>query len=217
MDPIVAQIEVGPMANFAYIFGCKITHEVVLIDPTAETERLLRAVELLDARLVGAINTHGHVDHVAGNAALKRATGVPFYAHPAAGVGEGDPMSAMYLQMLGGEPPPPPDRLVEGGHEIAVGEQRIKVLHAPGHTPGDVLLYAPGHLFTGDTLFVGAIGRTDLPGGSIETLYRSLREQVAPLPDDTVVYPGHDYGPRPTSTVGEEMHHNPYFREALAG
>lgn len=216
MDAIVVQLEVGPMANFAYIFGCPVTREVVLIDPTADTERLLREVASLGATLVGAINTHGHVDHVAGNAAIKQATGVPFYAHRAAAIGERDALNAMYLQLLGGSQPPRPDHLFDDGDEIEVGQQRLKVIHAPGHTPGDVLLYSPGALFTGDVLFVGGIGRTDLPGGSLEQLFRSLRERVAPLPAETVVYPGHDYGPRPTSTVGDEMRHNPFFQEALA-
>lgn len=217
MEPIIQQIVVGPMANFAYIFGCSQSKQVVLIDPSAEPEKLLSAVAELDAKLVAVVNTHGHVDHVAGNAAIMEATGAPLITHADAKPDQMDPMSHQFLAMLQGKPSPTPDRTVVEGDTIDVGEQSLQVIHTPGHTPGDMVLYTKGAVFTGDVLFVGGIGRTDLPGSSHAELGRSLVNKLAPLPDDTVVYPGHNYGDRPSSTIGQEKSGNPYMRAAMTG
>ncbi|MBN2361702.1 MAG: MBL fold metallo-hydrolase [Deltaproteobacteria bacterium] len=207
---------VGSMANFAYIVACPTTQQAIVIDPAAEPDRIAREIEAHRYRLVAIVNTHGHADHVGGDAALKRATGAPLIAHRDAGVGKPGLLDRAFLLMLGGEQPPAPDRLVADGDTIEVGEIELQVIHAPGHSPGDILLYAPGLVFTGDTLFVSGVGRTDLPGGSYRQFTQSLRDKVAVLPDDTVVYPGHDYGPRPTSTIGAEKRNNPELRHAVA-
>ena len=122
----------------------------------AEASRLLAEVEAQDAELVSIIVTHSHIDHVAAVAAVKAKTGVPVIAHRAASLGRLDPISAQFLPMLGGEPPPPADQLVDDGDEIPVGDQSLRVVHVPGHTPGDIALYHPGAVFTGDCLFVNA-------------------------------------------------------------
>ena len=114
-------------------------------------------------------------------------------------------------RQMGFAPSPPADVLVEDGDTIGFGEEKLTVLHTPGHTPGGICLYDEGNLFTGDTLFVGAVGRTDFPGGSLEVLLRSIKEKILSLPDDTIVWPGHDYGGRPSSTVAYEKKHNPYI------
>ncbi|MFH1808261.1 MAG: MBL fold metallo-hydrolase [Pseudomonadota bacterium] len=215
MNAIIQQFEVGPMANFAYIFGCASTRQVVIIDPTAEVPRLLHAVEELGATLVAVINTHGHADHIAGNAAVLAARPVPLIVHASCELHGDGMMSRQIFAMLEGGPSPEPTRRVQHGDKIAVGELELEVVHAPGHTPGDMLLYHRGAVFTGDVLFVGGLGRTDLPGSSMQQMARSLRERVATLPDDTVVYPGHNYGPRPTSTIGQEKRFNPYVAEVL--
>lgn len=216
MIPIVHQLAVGSMANFAYIVACPTTQQAIVIDPSAEIERIAAEVKAHGYQLIAVVVTHGHPDHVAGVAALERLHKVPLIAHRAAGVGEFNLMDSAFLLMLGGERPPRPDRLVGDGETIDVGSVQLKVIHAPGHSPGDMLLYAPGAVFTGDVLFVQGVGRTDLPGGSHQAFVRSLRDKVGTLPDDTVVYPGHDYGPRPTSTIGDEKRRNPELRAALA-
>jgi glyoxylase-like metal-dependent hydrolase (beta-lactamase superfamily II) len=119
------------------------------------------------------------------------------------------------LPYLAGEPSPQPERRVHDGELIEFGQAALKVIHCPGHTPGDIALHTQGAVITGDVLFVDAVGRTDLPGSSLQTLEHSLRYKLATLPDDTIVYPGHDYGHAVTSTIGAEKQHNPFMRAAL--
>jgi glyoxylase-like metal-dependent hydrolase (beta-lactamase superfamily II) len=107
---------------------------------------------------------------------------------------------------------PYPDRLVQDGEEIVCGGLKLKVLATPGHSPGGICLFAPGHLFTGDTLLVGRVGPTDVPGSSLPDLAASLAEKIMPLPPDTVIWPGHQMGPESSSTIAQEMRDNPFFR-----
>jgi glyoxylase-like metal-dependent hydrolase (beta-lactamase superfamily II) len=118
-------------------------------------------------------------------------------------------------QQMGFSPSPPADVEVEDGDTIPFGNETLTVVHTPGHTPGGICLYTDGNLFTGDTLFVGAVGRTDFPGGSMETLLQSIQAKILSLPEDTVVWPGHDYGSQPTSTVAFEKKHNPYITDLI--
>ncbi|HRT71471.1 MAG TPA: MBL fold metallo-hydrolase, partial [Syntrophales bacterium] len=157
------------------------------------------------------VNTHGHVDHISGNQEMKKKTGALIVVHEA----DADMLvstPAMVLRMFGAKPSPPADITVSDGDTIAVGSVVLEVLHTPGHTPGGICLYTDGYVFTGDTLFVGAVGRTDLPGGSWTVMYRSIKEKILTLPDDTIVLPGHNYGSSPTSTVGREKRTNPFLR-----
>lgn len=119
---------------------------------------------------------------------------------------------AMILRMFGAKASPPADILVKDGDVISVGNVELKVIHTPGHSPGGICLYTPGYVFTGDTLFVEAVGRTDLPGGSWQALYKAVTEKLFILPDDTKVMPGHNYGSAPTSTIGHEKKYNPFFK-----
>jgi len=112
---------------------------------------------------------------------------------------------------LGFTPSPSADVLLEDGDTISFGNSELTVLHTPGHSPGGICLYVENNLFTGDTLFVGAVGRTDLPGGSMETLLRSIKDRILSLPDETIIWPGHDYGRSPKSTIALEKSHNPYI------
>jgi glyoxylase-like metal-dependent hydrolase (beta-lactamase superfamily II) len=114
--------------------------------------------------------------------------------------------------MFGAKPSPPADITVQEGDRISVGNIVFQVIATPGHSPGSMCLLGEGLVFTGDTLFVGAIGRTDLPGGSWSTMARSLRDKLSVLPDETRVLPGHNYGAAPTSTIGYEKRHNPYLK-----
>jgi len=101
---------------------------------------------------------------------------------------------------------------LKDGNNVVLGPISLKVIHTPGHTPGSICLYYPGHVFTGDTLFVKAVGRTDLPGGSWETLIKSIKTRLFTLPEETIVWPGHDYGEKPNSTIGEEKRFNPFIK-----
>jgi glyoxylase-like metal-dependent hydrolase (beta-lactamase superfamily II) len=119
---------------------------------------------------------------------------------------------AMILRMFGAKASPPADILVKDGDTISVGNVELKVIHTPGHSPGGISLYTPGYVFTGDTLFVEAVGRTDLPGGSWQTMLKAIKEKLFCLPDDTKVMPGHNYGRMPTSTIGHEKTCNPFVQ-----
>lgn len=207
---VVQQIEVGPMAVFAYLVGDEQTGEGIVIDPAAEAEHLIDEAKHMGFTITMIVNTHGHVDHIGANGEVKQKTGAPIVIHELDA-----PLlvttPASYFRMFGGKPSPPADRTVKDGEVITVGGVKLQVIHTPGHTPGSICLYTGGMVFTGDTLFVGSVGRTDLPGGSWAQLYRSLTEKLASLPDDTKVMPGHNYGPTPVSTLGYERRHNPFM------
>jgi glyoxylase-like metal-dependent hydrolase (beta-lactamase superfamily II) len=192
---ILKQIEVGQMANFCYLAGCPRTRRALAIDPGAEAERIAVEAEKEGLLIAAIVNTHRHGDHTAAGPALKALTGAPILMHA-----------------LDAGAIPGVDRHLSDGQELSVGDLRFKVIHTPGHSPGGICLYAAGQLFTGDTLFVGDSGRTDLPGGHRATLAASIR-RLMQLPDETVIWPGHDYGPTPSSTIGWEKRHNVNARE----
>ena len=187
---IIRQLEVGYLDNFCYIAGCENTRQALVIDPGPDVERVLSAAEKKNLEIVTIVNTHGHGDHTAGNAKLKSLTGAEIVIHELDGDG--------YLGA---------DVRLSDEETLQLGEISVEVIHTPGHTPGGICLHAQGNLFTGDTLFVGDSGRTDLPGGDRPTLGKSIR-RLMELPDHTVVWPGHDYGPTPSSTLGWEKRNN---------
>jgi glyoxylase-like metal-dependent hydrolase (beta-lactamase superfamily II) len=162
-------------------------------------------------RIRQIVNTHGHVDHTSGNAEMKAKTGAAIIIHE----DDADMLvstPAAMLRMFGAKQSPPADRTVRDGDTIAVGGVHIRVIHTPGHSPGSVVLLVDGHLFTGDTLFVEAVGRSDLPGGSGEVMFESIEKKICTLPDETAVLPGHNYGSMPTSTIAHEKKFNPFLR-----
>jgi len=187
---IIKQIPMGYMDNFSYVVGCAATGKALVIDPAPAVDRIISAADKAELKIAMIVNTHGHEDHTAGNAALKRRTGAPVYIHA-----------------LDGDRYPQADYLLKAETALQLGEIVFDIIHTPGHTPGGICLYAQGHLFTGDTLFVGDSGRTDLAGGHRPTLGASIR-RLMQLPDETVVWPGHDYGPTPSSTIGWEKRNN---------
>jgi hydroxyacylglutathione hydrolase len=207
----IKQIRLARMAVFCYLIGDEISKTCALIDPAFDTDRILSEAQRLQYRITHIINTHGHSDHTAGNRAVKAATGAQLLIHELDAQRLGKILHNTFSRMMGGKGSPPPDVLLRDDDTIRIGETQLKVLHTPGHTPGSICLYTNGHLFTGDTLFVGAVGRIDLPGGSRLQLRMSFREKIFVLPGETIVWPGHDYGPAPTSTIAHEQKTNPFI------
>ncbi|HKL26199.1 MAG TPA: MBL fold metallo-hydrolase [Desulfuromonadales bacterium] len=187
----VIQIPVAGTDNFTYLVVCPESGKAMGIDPGAAPDSLLEAVHEHQLALEILANTHGHRDHTAGNQRVLEATGARLAAHPA-DVAE-------------------PDLPLEEGSVLQFGSIEVRVMHTPGHTPGSVVFTTTEAVITGDTLFVTRCGRADLPGSDPEALYGSLG-RLARLPKEFLVYPGHDYGPKPSSTIGFELENNPYLQ-----
>ena len=208
----IEQMKVGSMDVFCYMVSCPETNEALVIDPAGDEERIVERIKQKDLNLKYIVNTHGHPDHSCGNDKVKALTGAEIIMHEFDDEmftsAEGQSMARQW----GFTPSPPADITVKDGDEIVVGDVSLKVIHTPGHSPGGICLLGDGNLFTGDTLFVGAIGRTDLPGASVEQFMKSIKERLLTLPDETIVWPGHDYGFKPSSTVAEEKGTNPFLR-----
>jgi glyoxylase-like metal-dependent hydrolase (beta-lactamase superfamily II) len=208
---LVSQFEVGSFSIFSYLVGDEKAGEGLFIDPADETDMLLREAASRGLTIKYIVNTHSHIDHVMGNREMAERTGAKIILHEADAPGlRNTPRDIM--QMFGAEESPLADVLVKDGQRIRVGNVALKVIHTPGHTPGGMCLYFEGMVFTGDTLFVGSVGRTDLFGGSYAELEQSVRTRLYTLPGDTVVFPGHNYGMRPTSTIDQERRTNAVIR-----
>jgi len=192
---IIKQLEVGYMDNFCYLIGCEKTLKAMVIDPGADVERIVAEADTEGLEIETIVNTHAHGDHTAGNAKLKDLTGARIIIHG-----------------LDADGYPNADVRLSDEKTLKLGEISFEVIHTPGHTPGGICLHAQGNLFTGDTLFVGDSGRTDLTGGHRPTLGASIR-RLMELPDETVVWPGHDYGPTPFSTLAWEKRNNVNAKE----
>jgi len=205
------QMQVGHMAVFAYLVGDPVAGDALVIDPAARIDDILAVAEQNSLKIQFIVNTHGHVDHISGNTEMQSKTGAKIVIHES----DAEMLSstpAMILRMFGAKRSPAADIIVRDGDVLTVGSVSLKVLHTPGHSPGSMSLFTEGFVFTGDTLFVGGVGRTDLPGGSGRVMARSIQEKLCTLPDDTKVLPGHNYGGTPTSTIGREKRNNPFLR-----
>lgn len=185
---IVTQIPVGSMANFTYVIADEKTKLAAVIDPSWDLEKILDVLKKYDLKLQYIINTHTHFDHVLGNEQLAALTGAEIIMHKSSELTK--------------------NVTVEDGSTIKLGNISIKVIYTPGHSKDSICLLTENKLFTGDTLFVGNCGRVDLPGGSASELYDSLFGKLVKLDDNIEVYPGHDYGSKPVSTVGDEKKTN---------
>ncbi len=213
---IVEQIAIGPFQVLSYLVVCPSTREAVLIDPAGEEDKLLALIKKQGAKVKFILNTHGHADHVLGNEKMREILSVPICMHEADDLFFSDPsVRAQASKELGLPPPDPVDIRLKDQQIIETGTLKIQVIHTPGHTPGSVCFFVSGNLFSGDTLFVGAAGRTDLVGGSLDMLVDSLEKRLIVLPKETIVWPGHDYGDSPTSTIGREMEENPYITDFI--
>jgi glyoxylase-like metal-dependent hydrolase (beta-lactamase superfamily II) len=208
---IIRQLEVGNFSIFSYLIGDEQAKEGLFIDPSDDHDLLLKEAASHGLAIKYIVNTHHHIDHSMGNKEMAKRTGAKIVIH------EADASSLLdtpleFLEMFNAESSPPADILVADSQLIKVGAMALKVLHTPGHTPGGMCLYIDGMVFTGDTLFVGSVGRTDFPGGSFQKLDQSIRTKLYTLPGHTIVYPGHNYGARPTSTIEHERLTNSFVR-----
>ena len=215
-DLYFQQIPVGEMANLAYLIGSLATREALLVDPAWSVDALLDRAESDGMRVVGALITHYHQDHVGGElfgmeieglTRLLARSPVPIYANEreAAGLVRVTGISASEVQRK------------QAGDQIELGAVRVRLLHTPGHTPGSQCFLVeeagqPGKLVSGDTLFLGSCGRVDLPGSDPSEMYQSLNGTLKALPDETLLYPGHLYSPEPFDTLGHQKRSNPYLR-----
>jgi hydroxyacylglutathione hydrolase len=191
------QMELGPMENFVYLIGDAASREVVVVDPAWQVDTVLRKAKEEDLKIVGALVSHYHFDHTNGVEELLEAVNCPIYVNK---------HDVPYLDVSRSEIKP-----VDGNFRLKVGAVEIEAVHTPGHTPGSQCFHVRGHLVSGDTLFIGACGRTDLPGGDAKELYYSLTQKLYKFDDSTVLCPGHNYSDRPTTTMGEEKRTNPYL------
>lgn len=202
---------VGPLQCNCSVIGDEKTHEAMVIDPGDQIEGILDILRQEKLMLKQIVVTHAHIDHVGGAMKLKAATGAPILMN------QNDyallKMLDMQAAWIGMRPPGDVqvDETVSQGRVLKIGEISSNVIHTPGHTEGSICVYFPEEkkLIAGDTLFAGSIGRTDLPGGSMDKIMRSLHTQVLALPDETEVVPGHG----PLTTIGEERETNPFLQK----
>ena len=207
---ILEQLIVGSMGVCCYIAGCPETRKGIVIDPGGDDARVVETIDRLGLSIAFIVNTHGHPDHVCGNRGVQKATGAAIAMHEADADFFARPDITTFFSSLGLPASPPVDRRLRDNERLEVGTLSFTVLHTPGHTPGGICLYSPPHLFSGDTLFVGGVGRTDFPGGSTQQLLDSIRSRILSLPGETVIWPGHGYGGQ-KSTVAQEKAGNPFL------
>jgi glyoxylase-like metal-dependent hydrolase (beta-lactamase superfamily II) len=203
-------LPVGPLQCNCSIFGDEQTREAMVVDPGDEIESVLDILQRHSLKVTAIVVTHAHIDHIGGAQKLKLATGAPVYMNS-----NDEALQAMLpaqAAWLGMEDPDPIeiDAPAKDGDTLLVGATQFQVLHTPGHTQGSISLYVPAEnkLIAGDTLFQGSIGRTDLPGGDGRQILRSIHEKLMPLPEETLVIPGHG----PATTIGREKQSNPFLR-----
>lgn len=189
----VHQVPVGSMQNFTYVVEDKETGQAIIIDPSWDLVEIELVIKRRNLQVIYIVNTHHHVDHTLGNKSMAKSTGAKIVQHKASDL--------------------TCDITVDDGDTVEFGNSKLKVLYTPGHSKDGICLVGDGKIFTGDTLFVGSCGRVDLPGGDPAELYHSLFDVLYTLDDGLVVYPGHDYGSLPTSTIGDEKATNPVLQK----
>lgn len=206
----VKKVVVGIFEVNCYILWDEKDKEAIVVDPGEEGERIIEVIRKDSLKIRSIVNTHTHIDHIGANDFLREKTEAPLLAHSA------DVFllqnAELNLSALTGKDKSfgLPDRLLEEGDEIRVGGFSIRILHTAGHTPGSICLYGDNKLFSGDTLFAGGIGRTDLAGGNLRELQKSIKDKILTLPDEVVVYPGHG----PSTTVGKERNCNLFISQS---
>jgi glyoxylase-like metal-dependent hydrolase (beta-lactamase superfamily II) len=208
----VKQAMIGPMMNFVYLIGCAETKEAAVVDPAWDAQQILDLARDSGFNIRHILVTHSHPDHTNVLEPLLDATNAAVYIHRE---------EVEYMRMVARNFGMSTDflsnraeniRTVVDGETVSVGSLAIHCIHTPGHSPGSLCFLVENSIFTGDTLFVDACGRVDMPGGDARKMWWSLNHTLKSLDDRTVVYPGHDYGGSPTSTIGEQKQSNPYMQ-----
>ncbi|HXK58985.1 MAG TPA: MBL fold metallo-hydrolase [Acidobacteriota bacterium] len=206
-EPLIFERAVEPFMKNGYLVVCPRTHEAVYIDPGDEADSLLELADARKIRITAIANTHGHLDHICGVRSVKEKSQAPIYLH----ADDEQLYNALSQQAawfgLNYPPAPPVDQYYGDGDLLRVGTLEFRVHHTPGHSPGGVCLELNNHIFCGDLIFRDSVGRTDLPGGSHETLIRSIYEKLLPLGDDKLLHCGHG----PETTIGRERRENPFL------
>ena len=203
---LVHQLSVGPLQVNCFVVACQRTREAMVIDPGEDGPRILQLAESNGYQVKKIVNTHGHFDHIGANQPVKEATGAVLMMHEADLPLLQNARNHAQAYGLTVSPSPDPDKFLNEGDVFSVGEQSFSIFHVPGHSPGSICLLSDGHLFVGDVLFAGSVGRTDLPGGDFDALIEGVREKLFRLPAETIVHPGHG----PDTTIGREKHTNPF-------
>ena len=210
---MVRGIVVGVFAENCWVIGSRRTREGIVIDPGAQPEEILALAKDMGVNVKVIANSHAHLDHILGVRGIQQATGAKFLLHEQdLEIARGAAQAAAHMMGETIEPPPDPDAFLSDGDEVEVEGLKLKVIHTPGHTQGSISFYTEGMLFSGDTLFRGSIGRTDLPGGNFDQELASIVDRLLALPDDTVVLPGH----MQETQIGHERQTNPFIQEELA-
>lgn len=205
---MVRGVVVGLFQENCYVIGSRRTGEAIVLDPGDEPDEILALARDMGVKITRIVCTHAHIDHIMAVRAIKEATGAPFLLHgDDIWLADRVPESAARWYGRTVPPPPQPDFLLHDGQDLEVAGVKIQVIHTPGHTPGSICLYTAGMLFSGDTLFRGSVGRTDLPGGDFQKLLQSIHRRLLALPDETVVLPGHML----ETTIRAERETNPFL------
>lgn len=204
---------VGALEVNCYLIGCQQSKEIAVIDPGGEAQRIISTIEEKCYKPLYIINTHGHIDHIAANKDIKERYHIPLMIHSKDSFLLSSSQDPMLEIMLHAKQSPPADRLLEEGDKIDIGSISLEIVHTPGHSPGSICIKFDRALLTGDTLFAGGIGRTDLHGGSYNALIHSIKEKVLAFDRSWKIFPGHG----PSSTIGQEIDYNPFLKEDLSG
>lgn len=204
------QIEIGPMQNYVYLIGSMTTRKIAVVDAAWEIDTILNIAKRDDMEVTHAFVTHTHPDHVGGGFAGMEIDGVTELLEKCKAKVVVHKAEAEFIKGLSSS-----DMIKsDNGDKIDVGGVEIELMHTPGHTPGSQCFLVDGRVVSGDTMFIDACGRVDFPGGNPEQMYYSLTQKLAALPDDTILFPGHNYAVKPHATIGEQKQTNPYLRFA---
>jgi hydroxyacylglutathione hydrolase len=202
------QIEIGPMQNYVYLLGSTETRKAAVVDAAWEIDTILKIAQHDEMEITHAFVTHTHPDHVGGGFAGMEIHGVTELLEKCKAKVVVHKAEAEFIKGLSSS-----DMIkTDNGDKVDVGDIEVQLMHTPGHTPGSQCFLVENRVVSGDTLFIDACGRVDFPGGNPEQMYYSLTQKLMALPDDMILFPGHNYAPLKHATMGEQKRTNPYLK-----